>query len=880
MNMFRTSFIAPVHLLMVLLVLLIQIPTMAQDQEGRPQPSSPPTTGQNDETSNMGDQENESDSPEVTDQDSGEQWILNRDSLNRPKIFEGEEAILGLDGMSVEELIPFIHQATGKVIMPVEMSRLKTKSVTLFSETPIRKEQVIDLIFTYMRLNGVGVIEKEEVIIIGLMEDVVRLGVMPVLRASDDVMKRTDLGSIVIKIYKLQEAEADSVGEQLNENLPDNVTVTVDPNSNQIVVLGSIEFCQTVQQLINELDHLWIKEEKRTWRLAHSDATEISQNIIDLFEQDARTQAGRQQRPQRGGRPGTTQQSPSTLGPGPQVELRVTVNVLQNAVTVSAAPKVIKEIDNLVTEYWDRPRPDGTAKVYRLYYTDPIKMRDTLGELLGSGSGSSSAGARRAGSAAGSGQRSDVQQILSGIYKIEAYPDINSLIVICKTEESFDFLDSLIQQLDMKSFVGLPRIVELHHANAVSLAEEINALLAEAGSNVSLQRPGEGLSGQGVGDDSGGGGATTGGGVASGGGSAGTINFPWQRGRQREDQSPESSLIGKVRIVPIIRQNALAVLAPPAQLEPMIDIIREFDKPGRQVMIAAIITEVELQDDFAFGLRISNDGSILSGANPDYRLGGTADITGSEENPFKSYFDTSLLEASIPVNVVIQALDQKTNVRIIQEPRIFTADNQEAYFFDGQDIPFITNTTINTQGNPTDSFEYREVGVVLNVRPRITANHDVDMEINLELSSIVPGQTLFGGAIVDRRQTTTRVIVQNGQTVVISGILRESESKITRGLPLLSDIPFIGELFKSHEDTTVTTELIAFITPVVVENPSMNDTEKSLQMLEDLTRPVKEQVKDQKKNPDQVRERVIEKRRKLYEENESGTETPVDIDDL
>jgi type II secretory pathway component GspD/PulD (secretin) len=116
------------------------------------------------------------------------------------------------------------------------------------------------------------------------------------------------------------------------------------------------------------------------------------------------------------------------------------------------------------------------------------------------------------------------------------------------------------------------------------------------------------------------------------------------------------------------------------------------------------------------------------------------------------------------------------------------------------------------------SFDYRAVGINLRVRPRITPERDVDLKVNLELASIQPQQTLFGGFIIDRRETTTQLIVGDGQTVVISGIMRAEDSDIKRKIPLLGDIPLIGPLFTSTERSTTNTELIAFITPVVVLN--------------------------------------------------------------
>ncbi|MHC4991138.1 MAG: type II secretion system protein GspD, partial [Planctomycetota bacterium] len=228
--------------------------------------------------------------------------------------------------------------------------------------------------------------------------------------------------------------------------------------------------------------------------------------------------------------------------------------------------------------------------------------------------------------------------------------------------------------------------------------------------------------------------------------------------------------------------------------------------------------------------------------NIDASLGGAVSGSGTENNPF-SIFDVSVLDLGFNLNFTLQALAQKTNVRIMQEPRVFTADNQEAVFFDGQDIPFVTDSFTNNVGGLTQGFEYRQVGVILNVRPRITAERDVDMEVYLELSSMVPGVTLFCGAIVDRRSTTTEVVVKNGQTIVMSGILTDRENKIERKIPFFGDLPVLGNLFKSWEDGLQTSELIAFVTPSVVDNPSENDSNfnaEDRRRLQELLRPMNE----------------------------------------
>lgn len=843
-------------------------PLLAQD--GRPDPASPESQG--------GD-EGDRNAPAASGlEDATGEPGANGVTGRRNDPTGNEMVKLAFDDVGVKETIPFIAEMTGKVVMPVNLLTLQNKKITLMNDEPIERAQALDMLFQAFRLNQVGVIEKEDVVIIGNLDEITGLRLLPVLKADEDIMHREDKGGLVLKIFQVKEVNAEDIGDLIGENLPSHATLWVDPNSNQIVVIGDIGLCQHLQQLIWELDHKYIEPKTQTFRLAYADATEISENILDLFEDTGtagRSQPQRVQRPGGRSRPGQPQASRPGGSPlGPDIELRVTVNVQQNSVTVTAEPSVVEEIARLIADEWDLPRATGTSKIYTLIYTDPLKVADKLNALLGQGGGTTGGRSVRPGGQGTSG----VEQQLSGIFRIEAYPDTSQLLVFSKTEESLNFLDEVIQSLDQPTSIGLPFVIELKHANAVELAEQLNALLAEAGAGVTIAAPETGLTGQSIADMGAGG---TGGQT---GAAAGTLSFPWQRGgRQREDQSPESPLIGKVRIVPIIRQNALAVLCPRPHQEAVHELISFFDRPGRQVMISVIIAEINLTDDLVLGWRLSNSSDILGGANQDFRLGGTVGIEGEEQSPFEDLFDTSLLSANVNLNLVVQALQQKSNLRVIQQPVVFTADNQEAYFFDGQEIPFITQTTINSQGNPTDSFDYKDVGVVLNVRPRITVQRDVDMELRLELSATVPGVTLFGGAIIDKRLTTTHVIVQNGQTVVLSGIMRERESKITRKIPLLGDIPLLGELFKHRENTTTTVELLAFITPVVVDNPDQSGEMQTdyLRRLEELGRPLDEQAKDAKELRRRISDhlQLPDRPSEETEPKEEG-EAPVDIDDL
>ena len=755
--------------------------------------------------------------------------------LQRP--IQGGLVILAFDDVSIEETLGFIAQTTGKVVIPVNASSLRAKKITLRNDEPIDRGMALDLLFQAFRLNQVGVIERDDIIIIGPLDSMLSdIGDIPVLGVEDDVMNRQDRGTLVIKVFSVERTEAQVIGDRINETFPDYGSLTVYPDSNQLVLLGDVGLCQQIQDLINQLDRIWRSGKLKTFRLKYADASEIADNVLDLFEESSSTSASRTT----GNR--TNQRRTTTTTGGESVELRLTVNMQQNSVTVQAEPDVMEEIQELIVSEWDLPRPTETSKMYTLKYSDPIKIRNLLQEILGDGSSSGGGSAR-----GGQAQRADVTQAISGVYRFEAYPDKNALLVLSKTEESFAFLDSIIDSLDQPSDVGLPRIIELKHANAVLLTQELNALLSAPGVSATIDRPDTGLSGEGFNDSASGTDEETG----------GQMTFPWQQGgANSDDQSPESSLISKIRLVPIVRQNAIAILAPPAYIQSIVDVIENFDRPTRQVMISATIAAVTLTDDLEMGLRwgsgVQNGGENSLGINGAFS-GSINDIFGGLFNDPGAVFTLGVAN----IGIALEALNQLTNVRIIQQPRTFTSDNQESIFFNGSEIPIQTEATTTTAGI-VGGFDYRDVGVLLNVRPRITAHGDIDLTINVELSDTA-GVGVGGNPVFARRQVRSQVQLHDGQTVLIGGILKESETKVKRKFPLLGDIPIIGALFTSVDDQTVREELLVFITPVIVNNledNSHNYNVDYLERLKEISLPIEEQLEHIEEGDDFLENRL------------------------
>lgn len=785
------------------------------------------------------------------------------------RIQPDEPTVLAFKNVSVEQVVPFIVEATGKVVLP--MPDVLSRRITLLNDQPLPRSRALDLVFLALQQNGIAVVESFDLIMLRDLAEIDRQDV-PVLGPDESVLNRTDLGSIVEKVFALRHGSAANLLEMLKDSKPGFAKMAADPESNQLIVMGNIGLLQRMERLITSLDQPAAASlATETFLLRNADATQIAQNIRDLFAQTAATgnanqnpfqnffrQGGQQQGRQGGGNQNQGRNNAQTSAQT-SPNLRVTPNTQQNSVTVLAEKQVLDQIREQITTNWDKPLPPQAAvpKVYDLKFTDPVKLKQYLTTLYGNPGATSETGQaqnRNANAEQGANR-------LYGQFSFEAVPEASRLIVVAKSPENLTTIDTIIESIDKPQTAGLPQIVELKHANAEELAEQLNALLAQEGTLAQITRSESGLSSSTTSQSpfATNQQTTTTTNQQNQQNAAGTYRFWWQSARPPTTTSGSSNLVSKLRIVPVWRQNALMVLSPPEYSSSIVTLIESLDRPGRQVLLSAVIAEINVEDATALGLRWSNspinptfgDNAISAGG-----LNNQPAITGTKNDLLPGLFDTSVLNTGVNINLLLQALAQKTAINILSEPRIFTSDNQEAEFFNGQDIPFITDSQTNQNGNLVQSFDYRAVGIALRVRPRITVKRDVDLRINLELSSVQPNQTLFGGFIVDRRETTTHLIVRDGQTVVVSGILRTEDADIKRKVPLLGDIPLVGAIFTSTEKSKSKTELVAFITPFVISNADEADAatqpdRQRLGQLRDELRPAEnlDRKKDNRSEP-------------------------------
>jgi general secretion pathway protein D len=197
----------------------------------------------------------------------------------------------------------------------------------------------------------------------------------------------------------------------------------------------------------------------------------------------------------------------------------------------------------------------------------------------------------------------------------------------------------------------------------------------------------------------------------------------------------------------------------------------------------------------------------------------------------------TLLGVGTDVYALLDFLIKTTDAKILNQQTIWTKDNEEASFFKGSNVPFLGATTlIGGQGGSQQAIEYELVGMELRARPSITPEDKVDMIVNVEISQLT-AEREQNIPIRSQMNTTTNMIVQNNQTLLLGGILFQKDSKVEAKLPLLGDLPLVGGLFRHNSVIQTNSELLVFITPHVVDEAAEELPEavaEKMKILEDV----------------------------------------------
>ncbi|HWW02215.1 MAG TPA: hypothetical protein VNZ64_21115 [Candidatus Acidoferrum sp.] len=339
-----------------------------------------------------------------------------------------------------------------------------------------------------------------------------------------------------------------------------------------------------------------------------------------------------------------------------------------------------------------------------------------------------------------------------------------------------------------------------------------------------------------------GGGGLGGGGLGGGtGGRSGTSGSANTTARTY----PNNGTIGDAYFSIDPETRRVVYIADEATARYIAQVLTNLDRPKPQVLIKVVFVEVTYNNASDIGIeggfgKQGMQGTIQNASAVNgFGLSGLSSLVGTNVNQFGQ--PISSFSAVSPMTqqgaglyqilgqdyqVTVRAIAQAGNAKVLSRPSILARNNQPATMFVGQSVPVVTSVSYNAlNGTPISAYTYRDVGVILKVTPFITADGLVEMMISPQISSIdqtvqIPVSAGVFAPVFDERSADTVAVTADGQTVIIGGLMEADKADTVTKIPFLGDIPVIGNLFKRKQKSSTKTELLIFLTPHIVMNPT------------------------------------------------------------
>ncbi len=379
----------------------------------------------------------------------------------------------------------------------------------------------------------------------------------------------------------------------------------------------------------------------------------------------------------------------------------------------------------------------------------------------------------------------------------------NSLLILSSRQQLAD-IRKLVQKLDIPvTGGGRINVYYLRHADAEELSETVNSLLSGAGSS---------------------GGARAG---AAGGGAANVQSL----------RSLVTPLAEGVTVTADPATNSLVIQASKEAYETLRGVIEKLDVSRPQVLVEALIVEVDVTDSLDLGVSaairlINGDTDILFSTGANVLTGGASGLVAAalrsqaHDDPSEAFDPTKPGDRNgTNLKLGISASKSDADVNIVSAPHILTSDNEEAEIRIGQNIPIVTGRTDAATGGESlsqaVSVERQDIGITLRVTPQISEGDTVRLQLFQELTEVTEseaGNVEDVGVTLTSRKVENTVVVDDGETVVIGGLISESFTDALSGVPWLADIPYLGWLFKQKAERLRKINLLIFLTPNIVRS--------------------------------------------------------------
>jgi general secretion pathway protein D len=304
------------------------------------------------------------------------------------------------------------------------------------------------------------------------------------------------------------------------------------------------------------------------------------------------------------------------------------------------------------------------------------------------------------------------------------------------------------------------------------------------------------------------------------------------------DGEGESSAIAAfdsgMRIAADESTNSLVIIASLEDFRIVDSVIRKLDVERKQVFVDAVVLELSSDDSLDLGLAAhlptnptKDSIGFLGGQVNSQSLGLSQDLlSGLAVGVFGPTVDVPMSDGTLlPVpafGIVLNALKTSSSVNILSNPNLMALDNEEAKIVVGRKIPFPTTAGLNNLGQPVVSFQREDVAITLEMTPRVNSSNYVTFELKLEVAEVEEDDQGLNiqqsGPITSKRELETTALVKDNETVVLGGLVGETDTKVETKIPILGDIPLIGALFRGSRDSQRKTNLMIFLTPHIIDD--------------------------------------------------------------
>ncbi len=407
---------------------------------------------------------------------------------------------------------------------------------------------------------------------------------------------------------------------------------------------------------------------------------------------------------------------------------------------------------------------------------------------------------------------------------------LNRILVVTEPA-NFAYINALISELDQPLELKAPLERRLKYVSAEDILPVLVNILSDNGEappagqaarpgNPLGSRLGAGSMGRSRSSNGRGGSFTNAGGVDS---------LPDQLTEPVDDNAPLSVQIGKTRLIADRQANSIFVVGPPESYDKVATIIDRLDRKPPQVYLATIIGQLTLDESSQLGVdylvhfnKKQFSGGLLSAGGMAKSVNDIRDGIASAVTPAAGGL-TVFGAVTNNLDVLVRALESTNRFKVLSRPTVYAANNKKAVITSGQQIPVPTNILQSLDSNSSrfqTNIDYRDVVLKLEVVPLINSRKEVTLKIAQVNDTVVGEQTVSSNTvpIIGTERLNTTVTIPNANTVVLGGLITEQLEKKATGVPLLKEIPVLGNAFKSRSQSKVRRELIIFIQPIVVDD--------------------------------------------------------------